>query len=103
MPHDFMKDLLPGVFGSAGALFWLGGGWKRLMGMFALGIVFAHYLGTWLAEWAGVSVAATGLVVGFFSMAIADRIFHAIERLDFLALLDKFIDTFLGFWGGRKK
>lgn len=96
MPHDFLRDLLPGVFGSAGALFWLRGGWRRLLGMFVLGVVFAHYLGTWLAEWAGVSVAATGLIVGFFSMALADRIFHAITHFDFHDLANRVIDKFLG-------
>lgn len=96
MLHEFLKELLPGVFGSAGALLWLRGGWKRLMGMFFLGVVFAHYLGTWLAEWAGVSVAATGLVVGFFSMSIADRIFLAIQRFDIHDLFLRVVDKFLG-------
>lgn len=97
MPHDFLKDLLPGAVGSAGAaLFWLKGSWYRLFGMFLLGVACAHYLGGWLATWAEVSAAATGLVVGLFSMAIADRLFHSIALFDFHALAMRVFDKFLG-------
>lgn len=97
MPHELLRELLPGAVGSGGAaLLWLKGSWYRLLGMFLLGVASAYYIGTWLAEWAGVNDSATGLIVGLFSMAIVDRLFYSIEQFDFHALAMRVFDKFLG-------
>ncbi|WP_237173056.1 hypothetical protein [Paracandidimonas lactea] len=94
--QEIIERALPGVFGSAGALFWLKGGPIRKLGLFLFGVIVAYYVGTALAQWAGVNEAATGLVLGLFSMSIVDRLFDAIQQFDFNDLFDRIVDKFLG-------
>lgn len=96
MPHDIFKDLLPAASGSAISLLWLRGNWRRVLAMLLAGAVFSYYVGAGLAEWMGVHVQATQIVMGVFSMAVVDRIFHGIERFDFHALMVRIVDKFLG-------
>lgn len=94
--QEIIERVLPGVFGSGGALFWLSGGPKRKAGLFIFGVIFAYYVGTGLAQWLSVNEAATGLVLGTFSMAIVDRMFSAIQQFDFHDLFSRIVDKFLG-------
>lgn len=91
-----VEKILPGVAGSAGALMWLEGSWRRKLGLFLFGVLLAWYLPAWLSQQTGMPEGALGLMVGLFGMAIVDKIFKIWIKLDISTILKDWIRKKLG-------
>lgn len=76
MPHDWYEtaqQFIPGAIGSAGALFFIRGGWKRKLGLTILGSVASFYGGAFVAQTWGLPEGLAGFLIGLFSMSIVDK------------------------------
>lgn len=91
-----LEKLLPGAMGSAGALLWINGTWKRKLGLLVFGVIVANYTGTWVAHETDIPETVAGLMVGLFGMAIVDSLFRAWQDLALSTLLNEFVRARLG-------
>lgn len=67
---------LPGIIGSAGALYWLKGPWTQKIVLFLLGVAASVYGTHDFARFTGLSEGLSGFIVGMFSMYVADWLFN---------------------------
>lgn len=71
--YDTARQIIPGAIGSAGALFFIRGGWKRKAGLTILGSVAAFYGGAYVSQTWGIPEGLAGFMIGLFSMSIVDK------------------------------
>lgn len=94
--QEFFYQMLPGIIGSTGAALWTKGGKRRVASLWILGIAVAYYVGPYIAGVANMPESVTGLIVGFFGMAIIDKVFEGIAKFDLANAFNKLVDRFLG-------
>lgn len=72
---DGILAKLPGIIGSAGALYWLKGPWTKKIALFLLGVAASVYGTHDFANATGWSEGLSGFIIGLFSMYVADWMF----------------------------
>lgn len=91
-----VEKLLPGIFGSMGAMLWIQGTLKRKLALFAFGGVASWYAAPWLSHVTAIPEGFAGLMVGLFGMSVIDSIFRAWQELGFSQLLREWLRARLG-------
>lgn len=91
-----LEKIFPGLAGSAGAMMWLQGTWRRKFGLFAFGVLLAWYIPAWLSRETGIPEGVAGLMVGLFGMAIIDKMFSFWFEFDITSILKDWIRKKLG-------
>lgn len=93
---DQLIQKLPGIIGSAGAMFWIQGTWPRKLAMLALGVAASTYGTADFVALTGISEGLAGFVVGLFSMTAADGAFRAWDQFALGSLLNEWVRKRLG-------
>ena len=93
--HPEILKIIPGAVGAIVALGWIKGSWpQRVIAL--IGGSAASYYGTgYMAAALGTDAGLTGFLIGLFGMAIASKVFEALQALD----LGSRIDRLLTRWG----
>lgn len=94
--HPEVSKIVPGVVGSAGALFWLQGTWPKKLGMFLLGASLS-YMGTpYVADYFRLAEGFAGFLLGLFGMSLVDKIMETWKKFDLGATIKQAVDWFFG-------
>lgn len=85
----------PGVVGALVALRWMPGTPLQRLSSFVGGSAASYYGTDHLAHLMEVSPGLTGFLLGLFGMAVASKVFEALDGLRFGERLDRLLDR----WG----
>lgn len=97
--YDLLPDgpkLLISFVGSLIALNWLPGNCWRKTRMLAAGTALSYTVAAPLAGWAGMNEGATGLILGLLGMALVDKIFESIAKVQAADLFTEWLRKVLG-------
>lgn len=92
---NLLSSWIPSVIGSAGALLWLDGSYKRRIGLFVLGAFLGVYAGRYISQVYGFPDEMSAFVIGLFGMSIADKLFKTIEQTNLSEIILTFFRRFL--------
>lgn len=81
----------PGLFGAVAAMLWIKDTWPRRVGFTFAGASASHYASGAVAAWSGMDEGLAGFLVGLFSMAIAAKVFEALEAFKSSDLVDRLL------------
>ena len=85
MPNEnlpIIEKIIAAAVGSGVSLMFIPGNWKRKLFLFLGGFAVAWYVGPEVSVWLGMKESATGFLLGFVSMAVAEGLFRAWYALD---------------------
>lgn len=85
----------PGFLGAMSALLWIGETWPRRLGVVAAGTANSVYASSHVAGWLGVEIHLAALLVGLFSVAVADKAFSAVNAFEAAPVIKKLLKK----WG----
>jgi hypothetical protein len=79
--HVLIDTVLPGIFGSAGALLWSRLPWPRMVAMWLLGIAASYYWAPTISEKLSLNVSAAGFFLGLFGVSLVDWAFRNLDKI----------------------
>ena len=94
MPNEnlpIIEKILAAAVGSGLALMFLPGNWKRKTFLFLGGFATAWYIGPEFASKIDMPETATGFLLGFVSMAVAEGLFRAWYALDLKSIITSWL------------
>lgn len=100
--HDIPPEIIkavPGVLGAFVSLIWIRGSLPQRLTSFVGGAAASYYGAEHMVTLMGVSermVGFSGFLVGLFGMAVAARVFDAIQAIDIGGLLSRLAAKWFG-------
>lgn len=92
---NLISSWIPSAIGSAGALLWLDGSYKRRICLFILGAFLGVYVGSYISSAYGFPSEMSAFVIGLFGMSIADKLFKTLEQTNLSDIILAFFRRFL--------
>jgi len=87
---------LAGLGGAALSMRFIKGTWYERLTMAVGGVIASYFLAEWLSVWTRLPLQVTGFLLGLFGMAIASRIWEAIQNAPLGELWSAAIDRIRG-------
>lgn len=86
--HEFSRHA-PGFLGSVAAMLFIKDTWPRRVGYMLAGVAASHYASGAVAAATRLDEGLAGFLVGLFSMAVAAKLFEALETLKSADLIER--------------